>query len=469
MQRFEWVELWVVAGAVYLPVAFGTRLRKGVISVLLISAVLSQAIVEGFRWQLIPLHVVAVVMAITDFGWQGRKVQGWPRIRRALLGAVGLGLVAVLPLALPVPELPRPSGPFAVGTRTFVFSDPSRAEIYGRDPTSEEEPAPEVPRRIMAQVWYPAQVDSDSPAAVWNPDWDVVGPALSDRLGFPNFFLSHVGSLPGHAVEGAPPMSGSFPVIIYSHGWTGFRTIALDQIEALASEGYMVIAPDHTYGSVATRFTDTGEVVLWDPAALPEPDAVTEEEYDEASEVLVETYADDLTLLLDRLGAGAFSELSAHTDLTRIGFFGHSTGGGAAVSICLQDSRCKAVVGLDAWVEPVPDRLLAETLAVPSMFMRSRDWQDDRNDARLRGLVERSSSTVYWFGIDTADHNDFVMTPLFSPVADRLGLKGPIDSDVIVPFLHEHLDSFFDLALMDGGGALFLRRPPADITLEVLG
>ncbi len=461
MRAFEWVELWVIATAVWLPVVLGTRLKKGLISVLLAFALLFQFIFEGFRWQLLPMHMVAVVMAITDFGWQGRNVRGWPRARRGLLGVVGLSLIVSLPLALPVPVLPRPTGPFAIGTTSLVLTDPIRTELYGG--------AEGDPRRIMAQIWYPAVPMEEIEPSVWNPDWDVVGPALSRRLGFPGFFLSHASDVPGHAVQGASPLSGSFPVVIYSHGWTGFRTVALDQIETLASEGYLVIAVDHTYGAVATRLSDSGDVVEFDPAALPDEESVSADDYKAASEQLVDVFAGDLELVLDTLTDGGLGELSGHTDLTRIGLFGHSTGGGAVVSVCLRDDRCKAVAGLDAWVEPVSDRNLAETMIIPSMFLRSDGWQDTPNDARLRGLVERSTAPVVWGGMDTAGHNDFVITPLFSPVADRLGLKGPIDSDVIVPLLHEYLDSFFDQALMDGGGAVFRRRPPADVTIELLG
>jgi len=83
-------------------------------------------------------------------------------------------------------------------------------------------------------------------------------------------------------------------------------------------------------------------------------------------------------------------------------------------------------------------------------------------------LVERSTAPVIWVGIDQANHNDFVMTPLLSPLAEQLGLKGPIPAEEIVPLLHEYLDAFFDVALMGGGGATFNRTPPAGVSVERL-
>ena len=123
---------------------------------------------------------------------------------------------------------------------------------------------------------------------------------------------------------------GSFPVIIYSHGWTGFRAIAVNQIENLVSNGYIVIAPDHTYGAIATVFED-GEVVEYDPAALPDEEDIGEAAYAEASEQLVGVFAADIVSILDALDRGERGPLevvAGAADLTRIGIYGHSTGGG---------------------------------------------------------------------------------------------------------------------------------------------
>ena len=44
-------------------------------------------------------------------------------LRRGVLGSIGLVLLLALPVALPIPELPTPSGPFSIGTRTFQLVD----------------------------------------------------------------------------------------------------------------------------------------------------------------------------------------------------------------------------------------------------------------------------------------------------------------------------------------------------------
>jgi hypothetical protein len=259
-------------------------------------------------------------------------------------------------------------------------------------------------------------------------------------------------------------------MVLYSHGWTGFRAIALNQVESLASNGYIVVAPDHAYAAIASRFPD-GTVMEADPAALPDRQTVELEVYDTAAAELVATFTDDLVSILDALAlgdAGPFAEIASHVDLGRVGAYGHSAGGGAVVRLCLTDERCHAVLGMDAWVEPVPDRVIATPSQIPMLFMRSDEWRGTPNDGRLRGLAERSESTTYWVGIEGASHNDLVLTPLLSPVAGRLGLKGPISAARIIPIIDRFLIGFFDHTLLGSGPAAIEQNPFAEVSLEVI-
>ena len=96
----------------------------------------------------------------------------------------------------------------------------------------------------------------------------MVAPAVSKLLGYPGWFLNYTRYTDSHAGRSLPVAPGTFPIVIYSHGWTGFRTITVNQIENLVSHGYIVVAPDHTYSTVTTRF-ENGDVVPYDPDTLP--------------------------------------------------------------------------------------------------------------------------------------------------------------------------------------------------------
>ena len=469
MRTWETVQIGVVAAAVLLPVLFGQRLKRGRMAVVLILAMVVQLIVEGYRWQLIFLELTTVGLAVADVLREERRVRGLQRFRRGALGPVGVAMLALFPMALPIPEMPIPTGPFSVGTQTFVIVDDERLEAYGlaEPEEGEEAPEPSEPRRFVVQAWYPASDVAGLEPVVWNPDFDVVGPAMAERLGFPGFFLSHVGEIDSSSYSAPPAVSGRLPVVIYSHGWTGFRTIALHQMESLASRGFIVLAADHTYGSVAEVFPN-GDVVTYDPRALPAED---EDGYEEAAEQLVETFAEDIVAIMNALEqgrGGPFSRLAAEPDFDRIGVFGHSTGGGAAVRACIEDERCQAVLGMDPWVAPIPDRVVARELSQPALFMRSDGWRGTPNDGRLRGLAERSPAESYWIGIEGAGHNDFVLAPVFSPVADRIGLKGPIPADRVIPIVDTYLTAFFQRYLSGDGGSALDEASPSEVMLEFL-
>ncbi len=463
MRRLELVLTVVCAAAIVWPALFGTRSRRGLIFLAAIGAATAQLVVEGYRWQLFPIYVVALGLGLGDLLSVERDLPWWRRASRPVLGLVGLGMMVLPVVLLPVPVLPEPGGPLDVGTISLVLTFPERLEAYGPNPDTE-------PRRIMVQVWYPAEAVENPAAVPWTGDLDIVGPALARRIGFPWFFLSHTRYTSAHAVPSAPSLPGTFPVILYSHGWTGFRAIAVNQMEMMASHGYIVIAPDHTYAAITTRFPD-GEVVAFDPEALPPEETVEADVYADKAVQLVDTFTDDLVGVVDALtlgGTGPFAELASHVDLGRIGAYGHSTGGGAALRFCLSDERCDAVLGMDAWVEPVPDRIIAVEATIPMLFMRSDEWRGTPNDGRLRGLAERSGATTYWIGIEGAGHNDFVVTPFISPAAARLGMKGPISAGRVVPIIDRFLQGFFDSSLLGAGTAAVEQNPFEEVMLEVL-
>lgn len=462
VRRLEWVLLLVAVVAVAWPIVFGVRPRRGIVAASLLAALFAQLQIEGARWQLFPLYLLVVGLAAGDVLFVERQLRWTNRVSRTVFGFLALAVVYALPALLPVPTVPIPSGGIPVGTFSVEIVDTERDEIYGASPGG--------PRRVMAQVWYPATPVAGQPRVPWSEDWDIVAPAMSRRLRLPSWFLGHTRFTDGHAVSMAPVAAGTYPVVFYSHGWTGFRTVAVNQMESLASNGYIVVAIDHTYGAVATRFPD-GDVIGYDPAALPGGDEVDQVGHFAAADRLIEVQSEDIANVLASLELGAvgpFAFVSRAADLGRIGVFGHSVGGGAAVRFCLLDSRCHAVLGFDPWVEPLPARVLREILTRPALFIRSDDWRGSNNDAILRGVVGRGQAPAYWLGIDGTGHNDFVLTPLLSPAPAMLGLRGSISAGRIIPILDNYLVGFFDVFLLGTGSAALDTVRFPEVSIEVL-
>ena len=461
MRRFELLMVFGALFAVGWPAVFGVRTRRGIVAGVLLTLFVLHWQVEGLRWQMFPLYGVSLGLAIGDIIVVERRLDWTSRIARGIFGVAGVGLAAILPLVLPVPELPLPSGPEAIGTVTFDLVDTERQETYG--------PVPGGSRKLRVQVWYPAQPTDVIEPTPWTEDWDVVAPALSHLLGYPGWFLNYTKYTPSHATVSLPVADGTFPIIIYSHGWNGFRAISVNQIENLVSHGYIVIAPDHTYSAVTTRF-ENGDVVPYDPDALPE-EADDEEAYVEASQSLMDVYAADLTTILnaiDQGDVGPFGALTASADASRIGIYGLSIGGGAAVEVCLVDERCDAVLGLDPWVEPIPDRTISQSATRPALFMRSDEWRDDENDAVLRGIAERSEAVTYWIGVEGTVENDFTIAPLLSPIAEQMGLTGTIPAGRVIPIVDRYVLGFFDVFLLETGSAALDTASFDEVTVEVI-
>ena len=156
--------------------------------------------------------------------------------------------------------------------------------------------------------------------------------------------------------------------MLFSHGWGGFKEQNTSQAEELASHGFIVIAPDHTYGALTVIFPD-GRIAQNNPNALPVGTGLSEYEFIEAAQLLGSQWASDLSFILNHLENLSpdrpMGQFTSHLDFNRIGVFGHSTGGGAAVQFCATDSRCKAALGMDPYIDPVSYTVLENGLSKP--------------------------------------------------------------------------------------------------------
>jgi len=448
------------AVAVLWPALFAVRPRRGVIAAILIGLVVVQWQVEGYRWPLFLLYVVAVGMAVGDVVAVERELPLARRLGRFLFGPLGLIFAAAPAFLFPVPELPVPSGPLEIGTQTITLRHPELVEAFGENPGGR--------RRINVQVWYPAHVEEGAEPLNWATDPDYVGPALAQRHRLPGFFFSSARYTVTHSYPDATVYEGGFPLVVYSHGWEGFRTNSIAQIENLVSQGYVVIAIDHTHIAVATVMD--GEPVYIDDAALgdPESDLATRQQ---AEADIIDTMAEDIRLVLDEVEAGAegaFGELAAAMDPTSVGLWGHGMGGAAALQVCLTDERCDAIAGQDPKVEFLPDGVLANTATKPMLFMRSDPWRDNDNDAVLRGVVARSETITYWVDVRGADSSDFLTTPVISPIAPQLGMRGPIDANRVIVINRRFVTGFFDRFLLGTGSAALDTVDFSEVDVEVI-
>jgi predicted dienelactone hydrolase len=426
----------------------------------LIVAVL-QIIIEGYRWQMLPLYLLALGLFIFYLPRMfrprpaasrpaGNLEPGTPSgtspvsgraILYTALGLLATGLALALPLVLPIPQAPAPTGPYPVGTLTLALTDESRRELYGSDPNA--------PRRFLAQLWYPAQIPAGAETAPWMEDAGQVSPAIARWVGLPAFSLGHLRYAASDSYSSAL-LSGNvtrYPVLLFSHGWGGFRAQSTFLMQELASHGYVVVGLEHPYGSLLTVFPD-GSVVPNNPQALPvdAPPA----ELQAAAQRLVDQWAGDLGYTLDVLvGLNADDPVYNFTgrlDLDHVGVLGHSTGGGAAIQFCGRDPRCQAGLGLDAYMTPVSPAVLDSGLAQPFLALFSELWPSQENLNLYRTLQSHSPQAT-WLALLGADHYDFTDLPMLTPLAHTLGLKGPLDGQRALRVIDDYALAFFNQEL----------------------
>lgn len=189
------------------------------------------------------------------------------------------------------PELAFP-GTYAVGVTTITATDPKRLNTANFILNTE--------RQLVLEVWYPSAL-----------------PKLAEERASVATYknvtrMQNPFELQGEAYRDAPALSeGNFPLILLSHGFTGYRTQMFYLGEHLASHGYVVVGIDHT-GST---------------------NADIQEESDRAAGFTDTLYnrARDQQFLLDYFADQA-SPVEAIVDTDRAAIIGHSMGGFGAIN-----------------------------------------------------------------------------------------------------------------------------------------
>jgi len=197
--------------------------------------------------------------------------------------------------------------------------------------------------------------------------------------------------------SGSAPASG-YPLILFSHGFSGCNTQSVFLMEALARAGYLVVAPNHQDARCGSNH----------PHGALHP----EEPFRDDSKWSDATYrdrADDIRVVLDAVLVGkSFQEV--RVDRERIGMAGHSLGGYTALGVAgawpsWKDRRIKAVLALSPYCSPYVRSGDPGHMDVPVMYQGgTRDWGVTPTVRRLNGAYDASSAPKYYVEFDGAGH-----------------------------------------------------------------
>lgn len=379
------------------------------------------ALTGGLRWQLTPVFATAVLVApfavaplLPRPGRTPRRARRWLAVPAS---AVCLLLVAAGPAAawaFPVPEFPRPTGPYAVGTRVVEWTDGQRPEPATDDPDDR--------RTVVVQLWYPAEPAAGAARARYlgrtAQESRTVTDALAGYAGLPGLLLDGPARARTRAVPDAAVAArgGRFPVVLFSPGLGGVRGQNTAWAEELASHGYVVAGLDHPYDSAA--------VVLADGRTVRTRVTATGDRAEDERRAVgwKEVRAADLGFVLGRLqriGRGQDADpLAGRLDTERVAAAGHSLGGAAALLAARRDAGFAAAIDLDgAPHDADPQPLHRPVLALTQEIGPQTD--PDYLPA-LEEVLDRDTAVSYRLTVPGSAHLTFTDAPLYLPPVPSL-------------------------------------------------
>jgi predicted dienelactone hydrolase len=274
------------------------------------------------------------------------------------------------PPTTPAPDAWEPVAPgaFEVGVATITLDDPAGE------------------RPLTVDVWFPI-----------DPGIDTATLAPQQYTLIPGTYYESPGAF---AADSAAIATGPFPLIVYSHGSSGLRYIHSAYTEALASNGYVVAAPDHTGNTAVDLLAGT----------TAEPPQIAFDRPTDARRVI------DAMVDPAHPTAGPYA---AQLDPERVAVTGHSLGGFTSIAMATgfanevgeiaPDDRVDAIIPLAPAVseELLPDERLA-SLDVPMLVVVGADDVTTPVDPNVTRLWDRSMSTPgYRVELVAGEHQTF--------------------------------------------------------------
>lgn len=268
-------------------------------------------------------------------------------------------------------RLPQPSGPFRVGSSTYLMEDSSRpCHLMSTVPG----------RRLYLKLWYPAQPGAaHAPEVLWK-ELRVPGRAPWLMRQLMRLIPRGTSSYPEAPFAASAP---ALPPVLYNHGLISFAAENTSLMQELASRGHVVIAIEHRdqlpEWQALTRQQPSGQkrvaqqlMVQLRGADAAQRALLAKELYAASPNTrrLVVERAQDTRLVLDKL-TSALARVPGRPCRPADGtahLVGYSVGGAVATEVAAQDQRAVSVVNLDGGVYGSHD---ARAITAPYLMMYS--------------------------------------------------------------------------------------------------
>ena len=337
-------------------------------------------------------------------------------------------------LILDFQDLPKPIGKYIIGTDVFDWEDKYRDEWFTPNKIDS--------RKISVQIWYPAIEKSDSLYPYLDyPELRIE--AIANQINQSKNLVKPVTNVKGNSYYKAKPINKKFPLILFSHGFGGYKTQNMIAIEALVSRGYIVISADHTHDANITIFKN-GNIVDHNFDIL---NNVPKEKFWDIRIPQINTRAADVSFMIDKLQLMKNHPIYNSIDFNNIGVFGMSTGGATSVQASWNDTRISACLNLDGWFVPIVDDIINTGIKIPFCYIGQNEWEGiPLNYEKLDKFYKNCTSDSYLLKINKTKHFDYSDSPHFSKIGRMMVSGKNVDSKFaerigisVVGFFDEYL------------------------------
>ena len=399
---------------------FRTRISYRIVNfalLILYIASIIQLIFVGYKWQYVPLYIIIFIITTLHFLNTEIKNKFSKVIYYVLIISI-IGIGVTLTYILPVPKFEVENKKYSVGYEEFhvVVSDREQPKAFYElsNLTSTGN------RELLIDIYYPSNDKTEVIQLFKDVDtnWGKTVIRYLNRtwgISLPEFLLSHLNLSYFDIGTNLERLNNKSPVVIYTHGWSGEKIFATDQLITVASQGYVVVALDHTG---LAMFTELPSGTIYNTGSTENSTKVHDVMYEMSL---------DIENTINYL-----ENTNYYADFSNISLIGHSTGGGSAHLYCSRNN-CNSLILQDPFFVPLLEELETIDLVTDSYFIYSEDWYKGYEDINELSEIEvyrdyvTNKGFANGFYMTQSAHYDFIAFGAISPLAKYTFLKGRID------------------------------------------
>jgi len=386
------------------------------LSIIFIASIM-QILFVGYKWQYVPIYLIFIIISFLHI-FNIKFEQKIVKIGYYILIIVIYGICVALVYILPVPEFEIENKKYSVGYEEFhvVVSDRKQPKAFYELSNLTNTGS----RELLVDVYYPSSVETEPIQLFKDVDtnWGKTVVRYLNRtwgISLPEYLLSHLNLSYFDIGRDLEKLDNKSPVVIYTHGWAGEKIFATDQLITIASQGYVVVALDHTG---LAMFTELPSGTIYNTGSTENSSKVYDVMYEMSLDI-----ENTISYLKNNNYYANFSDIS---------LIGHSTGGGSAHLYCLRNN-CNSLILQDPFFVPLLEVMDTIDLVTDSYFIYSENWYNGNEDINelteievYRNFITNKELATGYYMTESA-HYDFLAFGAISPLAKYTFLKGRID------------------------------------------